>query len=233
MLCLPGSPALSEFRLSKLKHQLTAAGVTVNGLASRYLHLIDSGAHILDERERNILHTLLTYGPRMQDEQVDGIEFYVVPRPGTISPWASKATDIAHNCGLNQVKRIERGILFTIATPDEVPVDLLHDRMIEAVFANLDGLNDYDEDFNVIDTLITAAQTNYKVGKGRVSDEDEESLEEDVSDEEVENADPASSSIDEDGPSKKIETTSPAQQSQIAENEQDENDVGDGDEEIG
>ena len=138
MLCLPGSPALSEFRLSKLKHQLTAAGVTVNGLASRYLHLIDSGAHILDERERNILHTLLTYGPRMQDEQVDGIEFYVVPRPGTISPWASKATDIAHNCGLNQVNRIERGILFTIATPDEVPVDFLHDRMIEAVFANLD-----------------------------------------------------------------------------------------------
>ena len=80
----------------------------------------------------------MTYGPLLQAEQVDGREFYVVPRPGTISPWASKATDIAHNCGLNQVNRIERGILYTIDTADEVPVELLHDRMIEAVFTNLD-----------------------------------------------------------------------------------------------
>ena len=138
MLCLPGSSALSEFRLSKLEQQLTAAGVTVNGLGSRYIHLVDSGSRVLDDTELEVLNNLLTYGPQLQAEQVDGQEFYVVPRPGTISPWASKATDIAHNCGLNQIKRIERGILYTIATADELPVELLHDRMIEVVFDHLD-----------------------------------------------------------------------------------------------
>ena len=138
MLCLPGSPALSEFRLSKLKQQLNAAGTSINGLSSRFIHLVDSSSQSLNDREREILDNLLTYGPHLQDEKVDGLEFYVVPRPGTISPWASKATDIAHNCGLRQINRIERGILYTIATPDKVPVELLHDRMIEAVFDKLD-----------------------------------------------------------------------------------------------
>ena len=111
MLCLSGSPAHSEFRLRKLEQQLTDAGITVNGLSSRYIHLVDSGAQNPVDAELEILNNLLTYGPLLQAEQVDGREFYVVPRPGTISPWASKATDIAHNCGLGQVNRIERGIL--------------------------------------------------------------------------------------------------------------------------
>jgi phosphoribosylformylglycinamidine synthase len=138
MLCLPGSPALSEFRLRKLEQQLTVAGITVNGLSSRYIHLVDSGSRNPGETELEVLNNLLTYGPQLPAAQADGFEFYVLPRPGTISPWASKATDIAHNCGLNQVNRIERGILYTIDTPDEVPLELLHDRMIEAVFDNLD-----------------------------------------------------------------------------------------------
>ncbi len=138
MLCLPGSPAHSEFRLKKLEQQLTDAGISVNGLGSRYVHLVDNGAKNPTDGELEVLNNLLTYGPLLQAAQVDGREFYVVPRPGTISPWASKATDIAHNCGLKQVNRIERGIQYTIDTADEVPLELLHDRMIEAVFTNLD-----------------------------------------------------------------------------------------------
>ena len=138
MLCLPGSPAHSEFRLRKLRQQLIDAGVSVNGLSSRYVHLVDCGAQHPTDAELEVLNNLLTYGPLLHAEKVDGHEFYVVPRPGTISPWASKATDIAHNCGLGQVNRIERGILYTIDTADDVPLELLHDRMIEAVFINLD-----------------------------------------------------------------------------------------------
>ena len=138
MLCLPGSPALSEFRLKKLEQQLTATGITVNGLSSRYIHLVDYRGQDPTASEREVLDNLLSYGPANQSAGIVGRDFYVVPRPGTISPWASKATDIAHNCGLDQVNRIERGILYTVDAPGEVPVGMLHDRMIEAVFEQLE-----------------------------------------------------------------------------------------------
>jgi len=136
MLCLPGSPALSEFRLHKLKQQLAAAGVAVNGLGSHFIHLVDCDGE-LDKDEIEILNNLLTYGPSMRDTSIDGQTCYVVPRPGTISPWASKATDIAHNCGLGRIRRIERGIEYRIDSEAALPYELLHDRMIETVFSNL------------------------------------------------------------------------------------------------
>ena len=138
MLSLPGSPAHSEFRLRKLRQQLSHAGIEVNGLSSRYFHLVDATDQDLDESQMEVLRNLLTYGPDMQSASVEGRQYYVVPRPGTISPWASKATDIAHNCGLANIHRIERGIVYTVDGASEVPIDLLHDRMIEAVFYELD-----------------------------------------------------------------------------------------------
>ncbi len=67
-----------------------------------------------------LLERLLTYGPREAADapRVAGAEVIVVPRFGTISPWSSKATDIAKVCGLDAVRRIERGIVWTLATPD-------------------------------------------------------------------------------------------------------------------
>ncbi|MDH3388073.1 MAG: phosphoribosylformylglycinamidine synthase [Gammaproteobacteria bacterium] len=138
MLCLPGSPALSEFRLRKLEQQLTDAGITVDGLGSRFIHLVDSERELV-ESELEILNNLLTYGPAAQSIAVEGRAYYVLPRPGTISPWASKATDIAHNCGLTQIHRIERGIVYNIDSADPVPPELLHDRMIETVFDSLEA----------------------------------------------------------------------------------------------
>ena len=138
MLCLPGSPAHSEFRLTKLQQQLASAGVSLKGLASAYVHLVDCDADVLDEAALEKLRNLLNYGPAMHSSNVDGQQFYVVPRPGTISPWASKATDIAHQCGLAAIRRIERGIIYYIDSGDSVPLDLLHDRMIESVFARVD-----------------------------------------------------------------------------------------------
>jgi phosphoribosylformylglycinamidine synthase len=138
MLCLPGSPAHSEFRLRKLQDQLTSAGVSLNGLGSHYVHLVDCEQNALGDADIEVLQNLLSYGPALQSASVEGRQFYVVPRPGTISPWASKATDIAHNCGLDRIRRIERGILYRVDSDDEPPLELLHDRMIEAVFTNLD-----------------------------------------------------------------------------------------------
>ena len=69
----------------------------------------------------------------------------VVPRAGTISPWSSKATDIAHNCGLEQVSRLERGVAWYFHLPAALSPDqraaldaLVHDRMTESVLDSLD-----------------------------------------------------------------------------------------------
>ena len=124
MLCLPGSPAHSEFRLTKLHQQLTSSGISLDGLASAYVHLVDCDDGTLDKSALEKLNNLLSYGPAMPSQRVEGQQFYVVPRPGTISPWASKATDIAHNCGLDAIRRIERGIVYYIDSRDTLPLEI-------------------------------------------------------------------------------------------------------------
>lgn len=68
----------------------------------------------LAEAERVILEKLLTYGPTIAEHTPTGLLVLVTPRPGTISPWSSKATNIAHNCGLKQINRLERGIAYYV-----------------------------------------------------------------------------------------------------------------------
>jgi phosphoribosylformylglycinamidine synthase len=146
LLALPGRSAASSFRLAKLLDSLRAArpATPIVALAARYRHYVDL-ARALSATERALLDRLLTYGPR-DDRRIDGEPaFAVVPRPGTISPWSSKATDIATNCGLDAVRRLERGVDWHATTRDGAPlsqgdrdalVPLVHDRMTEAV---LDG----------------------------------------------------------------------------------------------
>src|SRR4051812_17228710 len=107
MLILRGSPALSPFRLQKLMHELSGTGVAVRAVGAEFVHVIELGGE-LDASGRAVLEKLLTYGPRRAAADVTGWVQIVAPRPGTISPWSSKATDIAHICGLTTVKRIER-----------------------------------------------------------------------------------------------------------------------------
>ncbi len=92
-----------------------------------------------------VLERLLTYGPAQENVQVEGALFLVLPRPGTISPWSSKATDIASHCGLSAVERIERGIAYYVQVDEPFSdlhkrqlLDLIHDRMTEAVFEAFD-----------------------------------------------------------------------------------------------
>ncbi len=142
MLCITGSPALSDFRLQKLQQQFNNLGIDLTKISSRYIHLVDTADIDLSDNNKQILGNLLTYGPSAPGPDTSGVDFFVMPRPGTISPWSSKATDIAHNCGLSDIKRIERGIHYTLqladlAQPLEEIKSLLHDRMIEQVFASL------------------------------------------------------------------------------------------------
>ena len=145
MLILPGSNALSAFRIQRLLAQLKEIEPAITALSARFLHFIDShGA--LTERDTEQLTAMLNYGEPF-DGQIEGEQFIVLPRFGTISPWASKATDIAHNCGMAQIHRIERGIAYGVQLKSgllgkaksldgkqaNAVAALLHDRMTETV----------------------------------------------------------------------------------------------------
>jgi len=148
MLCLPGAPALSDFRLAKLLAAIKAKHPSVEKLTARFVHFSQLNQP-LDSRSRSVLDALLTYGPKaaLQDDAEAGQLILAIPRPGTISPWSSKATDIAHVCGLTQIERIERGIAYRVHAPDVLDsaalnaiAPAIHDRMIEAaVFAMEDA----------------------------------------------------------------------------------------------
>ncbi len=150
MEILRGSPALSAFRITKLLSLCQEAGLPVADLYAEYVHFADlSSALSADEQQK--LEQLLKYGPSLPEHEPTGRLLLVTPRPGTISPWSSKATDIAYNCGLLQIQRIERGIAYYITcadTCDELNVDqwqaltgLLHDRMMETVFTDFEQAN--------------------------------------------------------------------------------------------
>ncbi|NBC49336.1 MAG: phosphoribosylformylglycinamidine synthase [Gammaproteobacteria bacterium] len=121
MRMLRGVPALSDFRLSKLEARLRAAGVPPCRLSATFVHFVDL-ARALEADEEAVLERLLRYGPAAPSdlagssagESSAGETLLVVPRPGTISPWSSKATDIAQHCGLDAVRRLERGTLFSL-----------------------------------------------------------------------------------------------------------------------
>ena len=148
ILSLAGRPALSNFRLAKLKQGLTASSPAhrIAGITAIFRHFVEV-SRPLTVAEHATLDRLLTYGPETTPVVAEAAtSLLVVPRPGTLSPWSSKATDIAKNCGLTAVARIERGVVYGIATADGAALAMddraallpfLHDRMVEAVFTDL------------------------------------------------------------------------------------------------
>ncbi|MCB1875813.1 MAG: phosphoribosylformylglycinamidine synthase [Chromatiales bacterium] len=142
MLQLRGRPALSPFRRSRLLQELRALVPSVREVHAEFMHFADVDGE-LSESGRGVLDRLLTYGPDAAQESETGTLVLVTPRPGTVSPWSTKATDIAHNCGLQAVKRLERGVAYFLESDAEIGdsqwrrcADHLHDRMIEAAFAD-------------------------------------------------------------------------------------------------
>ena len=106
MLVVHGETALSDFRIDKKLSSLRTVQPAISGIQTRYLYFVDL-REPLDEGERRILDFLLRSAPAASSGNK---EYLVVPRPGTVSPWSSKATDIIHCCGLDKVRRVERGI---------------------------------------------------------------------------------------------------------------------------
>ncbi len=144
MLILPGSPALSPFRLGQLLERLRSVVPELAACEAHHVHFVHLDA-ALDAREQHRLERLLDYGETAAALPVAGTLFVVTPRLGTVSPWSSKATDIAHNCGLTKVDRIERGTVYHLQGVDALDPDhwrrvaaLLHDRMTEMVLPDLE-----------------------------------------------------------------------------------------------
>ena len=146
MLRLPGSPALSAFRLDKLFAAARRSVPALAGIHAQSQHFVDLEQR-LNAPQQAVLEKILTYGPAVPAAPPQGQLLLVVPRPGTISPWSTKATDIARNCGLSAVHRIERGIAYYIQKTDDSAFTeseanqlaaLIHDRMIEAVLMSFD-----------------------------------------------------------------------------------------------
>lgn len=142
-LRLPGPAALSEFRKQRLLLSLHAVLPSLQDLEARYEHLVELDRPLSAE-ERRVLDRILDYGPAPPDFG-DAEYFVVTPRLGTLSPWSSKASEIARRCGLSAVARIERAVVYELAVHDTLTPEQrnavaprLHDRMTQTVLAEQD-----------------------------------------------------------------------------------------------
>jgi phosphoribosylformylglycinamidine synthase len=140
MFSLFGAPALSQFRLDHSLRAMQAQDPRVTGLSSRWMHFVDD-SRALVQSELELLGKLLTYGSRTGAPPQGGQRILVTPRVGTESPWSSKATDIVHVCGLDAVRRVERGTVYFLESSATLgPSELrqlaahLHDRMTESIW---------------------------------------------------------------------------------------------------
>ncbi len=122
VLELPGGAALSPFRLDKLNAKIRELDDRATVRSTRHWHFAEVTREP-DAREREVLERLLTYGPPADDDVACTVPVLVTPRPGTISPWSSKATDIARLCNLDFVRRIERGTVFHLCCGAGLPFD--------------------------------------------------------------------------------------------------------------
>ena len=148
-----GGLALSDFRAAGLLARLQGVAPQVTAVTARFVHWVASAAP-LDDAAADTVARLLDYGPRFEgyarpsSSSAPSPTLVVVgPRVGTVSPWSSKATDIAHNCGVD-LRRVERVTEYLLDVPHGAPLsgsqwaacaDLLHDRMTESVFASIES----------------------------------------------------------------------------------------------
>ena len=186
VLPLRGATALSDFRVEKLLQKAAAAGLPPAGLKSEYWYFAGS-ADAPDAESIEKLQALLAAESVEQTPQASaGLHlFLIAPRIGTISPWASKATDIARNCGLDNIERIERGMAVWIEgalteAQKQQWAALLHDRMTESVLTDFQAASalfahPQAQTFNTVDVLGAGKealmQANRELGLALSADE--------------------------------------------------------------
>ncbi|MEO0423689.1 MAG: phosphoribosylformylglycinamidine synthase [Pseudomonadota bacterium] len=145
VLRVPGAPALSSFRLQRVRQALQGDLPDLQGLRTRWWYLVETsevdGASLTAAQERRLSDLL---GGVSLDEAGSAPQLVVAPRIGTISPWSSKATDIVHRCGFEAVTRVERVLAWHFDGVDDLGGETLaaiaphlHDRMTEFVFATV------------------------------------------------------------------------------------------------
>ena len=143
-----GASALSDFRIAQVLPRLAEISPQIQGIAARFVHLVATSAP-LNDAQKQTLSALLTYGEPYAGP-TDGPVIVVSPRIGTVSPWASKATDIARNCGF-AVRRVERLTEYRLALKSSLlssaklteqqlgqVAAVLHDRMTESAMPSRD-----------------------------------------------------------------------------------------------
>ena len=153
LLHFPGTSVLSSFRRDRLLAAFSERKLPVANITAQFEHYVSVSAALSDEQHDLLTH-LLTYGepdtsPDTSAPDENALVLRVFPRLGTVSPWASKASDIARNCGLQNVVRIERGVRYTLMpargllgrksfSVEQLTqiADLLHDRMTQTVVDN-------------------------------------------------------------------------------------------------
>ncbi|MEK9534397.1 MAG: phosphoribosylformylglycinamidine synthase, partial [Halieaceae bacterium] len=186
MLVLPGSSALSDARFELLAAEISAVNPAYRLREALFAYAVDlkASATLDAERLAALLHpgTAAAVDPDALNRR--GLRI-VAPRFGTISPWSSKATDIARNCGFDAVNRIERVVVVGIdgapdAHPDPAIDALLHDRMVETVVDSLDALaplfeRSAPQSYGEVDILVEGAAAlvaaNTELGLALADDE--------------------------------------------------------------
>ncbi len=139
ILALRGGSALTPFRLARRTAELSELAPALASLAAEHWYFVELSRALSPEEEQRLLS--IVEASRAEPDPRRRLAL-VVPRPGTISPWSSKATDILHVCGLPAVRRIERGTAYFLdgeltAADTQRLSTRLHDRMTEAVFSEI------------------------------------------------------------------------------------------------
>ena len=152
ILTLPGPIALSNFRREELVTRCQEVDAALRDLQVSFFYVAKLKRNLTDQEHKRLGSLInIGEGSPTATNQTDEKNFQfaeeqkpirIAPRPGTISPWSSKATDILHNCGLSAIDRIERGTeyLFVGASSREKVIPLLYDRMTEAILHDSDTL---------------------------------------------------------------------------------------------
>ena len=137
--------ALSGFKQEGLNKKLATLNIKLSG--AEFVHFADC-THTLTATEREVLSELLSYEAPFTE--VNETQIIVIPRLGTISPWSSKASDILHLCGLEKVKRIERGIVYHFEgeiTDKKAVLSIIMDKMTESELVSIDVAHSIFDDF--------------------------------------------------------------------------------------
>lgn len=147
MRILPGPSALSSFRINRLVEAMQCIDGNIDALFARYVHFADIDGD-LDPEQESHLSALLAYDDEAVWADDEGWSRWVIPRPGTVSPWSSKASEIVARCGLTAIKRLERGVEYRLVgrQPSTQPqcdelTALLHDRMTQVVVDQLAAID--------------------------------------------------------------------------------------------